>query len=332
MRTYQMRTLTVDGKKITYPDKLVFAYNPNPIVITGSEQETFSIVGTGKTYNDTRAAYNGKISIDVSRYLQMFVGKDTPSAEVAIKVAGQRLDFTVLWGAINIGEKFNTSRTLPWSIGLPFEVSFYVSGGATVESKTKSQTAWTARTLSEGLHVVDITTWGYDGSEPVYIRMLGGTMIGVFEYTFDYTFLQIDDNSFIIELEPNNCTDGVYLRWIDRHGFIQYRLFVKGETSDKSSTEGEELETDFTDEMPRYGVKVYQGKSIERSVKLGAPNINDEEYERLKMLDSSAWVELYVNGKWVPVRIKTGTVKTVGEHLHDYECEMLLPDIISQSL
>ena len=173
MKTYQIRTLTVNGKAITYPDKLVFAYNPNPIVITGSEQETFSIVGTGKAYSDTRAAYNGKISIDVSRYLQMFVGKDTPSAEVVVEVAGQTLDFTVLWGAINIGEKFNTSRTLPWSIGLPFEVSFYVPGGATVESKTKSQTAWTARTLSEGLHVVDITTWGYDGSEPVYIRMLG---------------------------------------------------------------------------------------------------------------------------------------------------------------
>ena len=327
-----MRTLTVNGKAITYPDKLVFAYNPNPIVITGSEQETFSIVGIGKAYSDTRAAYNGKISIDVSRYLQMFVGKDTPSAEVVVEVAGQTLDFTVLWGAINIGEKFNTSRTLPWSIGLPFEVSFYVPGGATVESKTKSQTTWTARTLSEGLHVVDITTWGYDGSEPVYIRMLGGAMIGVFEYTFDYTFLQIDDNSFIIELEPSDCTDGVYLRWIDRLGFIQYRLFVKGEMSDKSSTEGEELETDYTDEMPRYGVKVYQGKSVERSVKLGAPNINDEEYERLKMLDSSAWVELYVNGKWVPVRIKTATVKTDGTHFPDYECEMLLPDIISQSL
>ena len=330
MRTYQMRTLTVNGKAITYPDKLAFAYNPNPIVITGSEQETISIVGTGKTYNDTRAAYNGKISIDVSRYLQMFVGKDTPSAEVVVEVAGQTLDFTVLWGAINIGEKFNASRKLTWYRNLPFTVSMYIPEGGAV-SKRYEDTSYESASIATGVQEINPHTL-FTEDKKAFIRMLGGDLVGVFEYTFDYTFLNIDDNSFIIELEPNNCIEGVYLRWIDRHGFRQYRLFVKGETSDKSSTEGEELETDYTDEMPRYGVKVYQGKSVERSVKLGAPNVSDEEYERLKMLDSAAWVELYVNGKWVPVRIKTGTVKTVGDHLHDYECEMLLPDIISQSL
>lgn len=326
-----MRTLNVDGKTITYPEKLVFAYNPNPIVITGSEQETFSIIGTGKAYSDTRAAYNGKISIDVSRYLQMFVDKDTLSAEVTIEVAGQTLDFTVLWGAINIGEKFNTSRKLIWYRNLPFTISMYIPEGGEVSKRYEGSAYENITTIETGVQEVDPYTL-FRADEKAYIRMLGGDLVGVFEYTFDYTFLNIDDNSFIIELEPSDCTEGVYLRWIDRHGFRQYRLFVKGEMSDKSNTEGEELETDYTDEMPRYGVKVYQGKSIERSVKLGAPNVNNEEYERLKMLDSAAWVELYVNGKWVPVRIKTATVKTDGTHQPDYECEMLLPDIISQSL
>lgn len=325
-----MRTLNVDGKTITYPEKLVFAYNPNPIVITGSEQETFSIIGTGKTYSDTRAAYNGKISIDVSRYFQMFVDKDTLSADVTVEVAGQTLDFTILWGAINIGEKFNASRKLIWYRNLPFTVSMYIPEGGEV-SKRYEDTEYVSTSIPTGVQEINPYTL-FRNDKKAYIRMLGGAMIGVFEYTFDYTFLQIDDNSFIIELEPNNCTEGVYLRWIDRHGFIQYRLFKKGEMSDKSNTEGEELETDYTDEMPRYGVKVYQGKSIERSVKLGAPNVSNEEYERLKMLDSAAWVELYVNGKWVPVRIKTATVKTDGTHQPDYECEMILPDIISQSL
>lgn len=325
-----MRTVTVEGRSITYPDKLVFAFNPNVIIVSGSEMETFIITGIGKSYSDTRAAYNGKIRIDLSCYLQMFVDKDIRSADVNVEVAGQILDFTVLWGAINIREKFNASRTIPWYRNFPFTLNMYIPESGTTSWRYED-TKYSDKTFGTGLVEINPNLL-FGSNKNVYLRMLGGRMSGVFEYTFDYTFMNIDDNSSIVKLEPEECSEGVYLRWIDRHGFRQYRLFVKGEISDNSNIEGEELEMEYMDDISYYGIKIYQGKIIERSVKLGAPNVSKEEFERLKMLDSSAWVELYVNSKWLPVRIKTSTVKTDETHLPDYECEMLLPDIISQCL
>lgn len=325
-----MRTVTVEGRSITYPDKLVFAFNPNVIIVSGSEMETFIITGIGKSYSDTRAEYNGKISIDLSRYMQMFVDKNIRSADVNVEVAGQILDFTVLWGAINIGEKFNASRTITWYRNFPFTLNMYIPEGGTTSWRYED-TKYSDKTFGTGLVEINPNLL-FGSNKNVYLRMLGGELSGVFELTFDYTFLNIDDNSFILKLEANECSEGVYLRWIDRHGFVQYRLFGKGVISDKSSDEGEELETEYTNDYPFYGVKVYQGKTMERSVKLGAALCDKEEYDRLRTLNSSASVDLYVNGKWIPVRINGGTVKDEGSDLQDYECEMLLPDIISQSL
>lgn len=326
-----MRETTSNGKKITYPDKLTFAFNPNPIIVETDEAETFVFAAIGGTYTDKRDPFNGKVSLDAARYMQMFVGKDRRQADIVVTVAGASLTFDVIWGVINIGEKFNASRRLYWYTNLPFTFNVYVPDKGKLEKKYKTDGTYTPIEDKKGLVELSPNEL-FSERRPATVKMTGGEEFSVFEYTFDYTFVAIDGNSCVIELIPVECTDGVYLRWVDRHGFIQYRLFDKGVTSDKSSVMGETLETDYTDEMPRYGVKVYQAKGVERSMKLGAAGVDAEEFERLKMLDSAAVVDLYVNGKWVPVRIKAATVKTEGSHLFDYECEMILPDIISQSL
>ena len=136
-----------------------------------------------------------------------------------------------------------------------------------------------------------------------------------------------------VTVVENDCGNGVYLRWIDRHGFYQYWLFQQGDNENKSDEYGEKLYGTFSDgDYGYYGVGWNQGKTMEKSFKACAPLVDNDTFNMLLTVHSSPLVDMYVNSTWVPVNIASVTASDNGENLKDFEITVTMPDVISQVL
>ena len=125
---------------------------------------------------------------------------------------------------------------------------------------------------------------------------------------------------------------GIYLRWIDRHGFYQYWLFQIGDNILQVSTNGELLYQTFSDNKYAYYGVSRQSKKMQKSIKACATLIDQDTFDMLSTLHTSPLIDLYHEGKWFPVRLATGTVNHLRKPLQDFEIEIMLPEIISQIL
>ena len=131
-------------------------------------------------------------------------------------------------------------------------------------------------------------------------------------------------------VDDSEC--GIYLRWIDRHGFYQYWLFQEGE-SGAGVDNGDKLYCDFSDEnYSFYGVFRYNGKSMQMTKKACATLVDQGTFNMLLTLLSSPLVDMYLNGNWVPVNISTKSISGTTQALQDFEIEIEFPETISQSL
>ncbi|MBM6759670.1 hypothetical protein [Bacteroides mediterraneensis] len=300
-----MRTGTINGCSIKYPDDVVFCFNPNMITVNTSSEVTFVISSDGggiggvfdstfdrtftivkKPYfEDNRDEYNSYVELDISAYLQACfdINRNSGMVEskvvhVKVTISGESLEFdlTVIWGAMNIGETFNAPRTVTNFTKYPFTVTFF-------DQKIRH------------VSVSDV---------PEYIKVVN-----------------------------NDSEEGVYLRWIDRHGFYQYWLFQEGTNESKSEEYGEQLLDNFYgSQYGYYGVSRMQGKETEETKKACATLVDKDTFNMLLTVHSSPLVDMYVDGNWIPVRVKDSTTSDNGEHLQDFEIEIILPGIISQSL
>lgn len=291
---------------MTYPDEVVFCFNPNIITIQTTNEieieisegdrtylQTFSTIfdktfrykikPTYRYYTDKRYPFSNKVEIDISMYLQVFFDIDRKSligskVITVIITNGSntfRFTMTVIWGAMNIGEVFENPKWVRRYTNLPFTFSYF-------EDEMK--------------HTSAVPTYG-------------------------------------IAITDDSCTEGVYLRWIDRHGFYRYWLFQEGITDSKSEEYGERLVDNFYgSQYGYYGVGWVQGKNIENSKKVCAPLVSREVFYMLLSIHSSPLVDMYVDGMWTPVNVSSGTINDSGDDLQDFEITIVLPDIISQSL
>ena len=151
--------------------------------------------------------------------------------------------------------------------------------------------------------------------------------------TFDNTFRPIGDGVIINRLVVDDSNCGIYIRWIDRHGFYQYYLFMEGESVTESSSEGEKINELYDDSKYTYfGVSHYQGKSISRVVKACATLVGADTIDMLMTILSSPLVDMYADGMWIPVNISGGSFARSMEHLQDFEISIEIPDIKSQML
>ena len=322
---------------VKYPDEVEFAFNPNRIVVVTDKEVTVTI---GGKFEDKREPFMGKVEIDIAKYLQAFVDKENRHKNVNVELTSENgvFGFTllVIWGALNIGEAFNEPKTVDWFSAYPFTLDLYVPADATLEvangSGDKVGSFVRLDDVGSGIVSIDVNEL-FPLANSITFRLTRGESTSVFDYTFDYTFREFVEggvSEYVMKRDGRDC--GAYLRWIDRHGMMQYYLFDMGEHSqiDKAADMKKGV---FTGESYEYLTSVYERKEATHNVRLCAPLVMDEVFERLKTLNTSPCVELYYNGEWLPVNIEPVSVqKAKRKVLQDYEVNMIYPVMMMQML
>ena len=307
-----MRTTSNSLGTVTYPDEICFAFNPTYVKVTNCPSESVTItVSDGTTIHPIDAmCYDGVCSVNISRAIQLLfdtyniINERSKSVSVDVSDGSGEFSFTTvaIWGYIAPGERFNGSRTVRWFRNWPMTVSVFNGQN------------FTERSLSGG----------------------GGFVIdSVWDYTFDFTFHPV--GSQLVSIVQDDSKEGVFLRWIDRHGRLQFWLFDKGVKETKNNKGGNELTMNYADAGGNSfrNIKRQQYFFSEIQLALCAPNVTEEEYTMLESILTSPVIDLYhpdtIVG-WEPVRIAKGTNKRSVDVLQDFEFEIELPNINAQSL
>lgn len=298
---------------IIYPDEICFAFNPTYIKISGCSAKSVALKISSATasYSLEYMLFNGTCLANISRALQMFFDTykitecRSVSVDVSIIVGLSYTAFSfntiAIWGNISPGETFNGSRTVRWFDKFPQKLSVFTGGE---------------------FQDVDVINDTY-------------SVVSPWDYTFDYTFQPASNGT--ISFVHDSREDGVFLRWIDRHGMLQYWLFERGTKEIKNDKGGNELTMDYADREGNSfrNIKRQQYFFSEVTQKLCASNVSEEEYSILESILTSPVIDLYHASPivgWEPVQISKGTVKRSTDILQDFEFEISLPNINAQSL
>ena len=345
-----MRTIEGSGYKITYPEEIIFVFNRNTITIEtdGEDYEAkFSVIkyktyiedgeeftDVADTFEDVRVSHNGNVSIDVSAYMQMYFEKKErrKRIDINVEVDGEThlLEFKAVWGVINIGEEWNVPRVVKWFKNYPQTLGIYIPEGVAMQTREDGAYSDYDGDIA-GFNDLNLSDLFPTAKRSAGLRVLNGVQASVFDDTFDITFGTVDAQTWLFDIDDSDS--GVFLRWIDRHGWLQYWLFKEGVQSEKSKAEGEELDVAYTDEreLSHYGVK-RQNKSLTRSLKCGAVYLNVEDRQIVATVASSPYVDWWNGRAWIPVRINGATLQDNHNGLVDYEIEVLFPNVITQTI
>ncbi|CAG9926642.1 hypothetical protein [Bacteroides ovatus] len=335
---------------IKYPDNICFVFNPQIVQLSGGllaggmslETYIYEIVDndTSFKYTDNRVSVSDNISLDLSTYLQsLFDAKSSLPQSKKVKVTvthniGGLFEFTLLciWGAMNVGEVFNPSRTVTMFRNFPSCISIYSNGEINVRYDGEKYTS--VKVEDSGLLHKDFSEEFKDAKEFGMIKILNTPEApSIFQYTFDRTFKPIPDDAVFIKVLFNDCDKGIYLRWLDRHGFFQYWLFQEGDLTGQASNEGELLNIDYSDIKYAYnGMSRYQGKTYQTTRKACATFVDRKIFKMLSTIHSSPIVDMYIGENWVPVNIVAGSFTDNGADLQDFEIQITMPKTITQML
>lgn len=364
-----MRTETSGGITIQYADEIGFAFMPCIVKVTGSDVTSIelTIKGGGKSYHVVCDAFNDGCVMDYREYIQsLFDGASKGNIDYSVNLEfdslGMEVDFTLyvmdgeqvaktfpftsfyVWGAMRPGETWGGYKRLTWFTNYPFSFGLYAA------SETR-------------------VLIGYEGSPQKELHIDSKGMFNVMSqnldkgarysmiYSYDSeikqaTFNDIFDLSFLLgggtqrkllRIDFDDSDDGMYLRWIDRHGFYRYWLFVVGDQSREVASDGEYMRNnlwayaDMVGYMGSYGRRQrYQRKD---TVSLCAPSVDTDTFDMLQDITSSPVVDLYLGGdannnedKWQSVTIKAGTYTKTGATLQDFICQLEFNDINIQAL
>jgi hypothetical protein len=302
-----MRTTSNALGTILYPDEICFAFNPTYVKVSGCSEQSLTVTVSDytTTFSTEVMCYNNTCVINLSRTLQLLFDTyyiiSQRTKEVTVHVGSFTFTTVVIWGYICPGERFNGSRTVRWFQNFPQTVTVF------------NGTTFTERTIENSSISVG-QSW---------------------DFTFDYTFQA--GPACVITFIADNSRDGVFLRWLDRHGILQYWLFSKGVKETKNNHGGNELTMNYVDRENNSfrNIKRQQYFFSEITQALCAPNVTEEEYTMLESILTSPVIDLYHPSSivgWEPVRIAKGTNKRSTDVLQDFEFEIELPNINAQSL
>ena len=357
-----MRTQNMGNAKVQYPNEISFAFNPQKILFTRQfapgmpvEKIVMSLFSYELPSNFTEEREVTEMlwyspifaQFDISRYLQL-------AKSFIVEKNGQRLitsfqyycnitlyregggimnfDFesTAIFGAINIGDVFNPSRQITWFRQFPFNVSVFLKSGTNQQYRIDGgQTQSIGGTPSTDIHVLNPATFG--GTAQKSMQYIFGGVVNTFDFTFNYTFHQTSGTELFVDLEINDCTKGVYLRWLDKHGFYQYYLFEKATETLKNENNGDRIELDFTDGNEFYHGISTQNKNETKELKCATALTDRNTREMLKTIFSSPIVEMYIgevgtnnldynsDNAFVSVIVTAGSYTPNGQDLQDFE-------------
>lgn len=323
---------------IRFPEFICFAFNRNLIEVEAqTDYVRFVFNIDGRQYEDLRYTKGYKLQFDISSYLRLpFKVDDSLMTEKYIEVTAYSdynesitFEFNVIWGALYIGDTFNGSRNITFFRHFPQTVSMYLASDDIVSVYYDGVFDYDTDIGGNGNIVhVDLSKYFGDAGEDGCIWIEKGGSKSVFTYQFDDTFLYIENRVIIgVSIDDSEC--GLFLRWIDRHGFYQYYLFTEGDSSLKVDDIGDDTRTgpkNLPEQLRQYyGIVQGQGRNRQTTIKACALSLNKETFKMVLDLPSSPIVHLYKDGLWVPVKIVAGTYTETDDELQDFEIQIQLP-------
>lgn len=351
-----MREDSFLGGKISYPDNIIFAYNPNHIILSGLDASfvTVSFSGT-KNISVEASLLNGSADIFVSKFLQFVMGENRSlGVTISVSTDGSRYSFTLLCinGAINIGDRFGRigayrydgslgayTRRVRWFKKFPFRVSLFAESSDTVLTYRYDGYGYSEESkLSEGFNDIDPDKIVGNAINTAVLKVTPFVNQSTFDDTFDYTFQALIQSITYVRMVVDESVDGHYFRWVDQNGQLQYFLFSKG-TEKTKITESEKVEDEIEIDGLYFGrINMPVEKTTSRELNCCAVNLTDDEQDYVKTIASSVKCDMYIgkrNGKeiWMPVNVKAGsfTVSEI-ENLQDYEIAVELPTSQTQTI
>lgn len=371
-----MRTNTTSGVTLQYPDVISFCFNPFLLIATGTSVTAMAVTITYGSENQSVSydALGGACFADIREFVQGFfdgaafgevdyskaaktdLGRNMSFA-VAISSGTSTVNFNftsfVVWGALQVGttETFNGKRKIRCWRGYPFTIGVYANGnGSVLMKKNGVPSDWTNIT-EEGMWNIPLTP---AANADYYILSDVGQHLteadfnsGTFDRTFDLTFLGIRvSNTDRIRIDVATDTetegkDGVYLRWINRHGAYCYWLFKKGQEARKTATEGEFLRNNMLAYDQSYGYKTgygrQQGYTRQDTYPICAPLVDEETWNFIFDMCTSPVVEMLVSwdgttAKWTSVTVAAGTFSRTKDILQDFVASINLNETPLQKL
>lgn len=365
-----MRQTVNNGYSFFYPDEVYFAFLPCIIKASGSNLSWIEVIircgNKERAYNVE--AFNGECITDFKTYVQALfdgcinaaydwtIGYDTSVLNILVGIEvnayddrdGQlaSIDFTtnMVWGAPKYGETWNGYKRLTWFTHYPFTFGIYLSKlnanlligyeGAPNELlkiPVNGIVDFYAGILPSGAKYWNI--YDYDGE----------IQQGTFDNTFDPTFRLTTGGkqSLLLRIDRDDAESGIYLRWIDRHGFIRYWLFAAGEETREIASDLSFIRNNLADYLYGYYGDNGRRQGYDRtdSIKLCAPLVDSDTFDMLQDLASSPVVDMYLGGdwtqeedQWMSVTIKAGSYTKSTACLQDFVCEMIINNINVQRL
>jgi hypothetical protein len=245
-----------------------------------------------------------------------------------------------VWGAMRAGETWNGFKRLTWFTHFPFSFGLYTNAASQILVGYEGAPNKLVKPGIDG--IVDINDsvlpskarywniYDYDG------KIEQGTFTDVFDLTF--AMASGGKQSLLARIERNDTEEGIYLRWVDRHGFYRYWLFTQGDESRAISSD-----TSFIrNNLGGYDDTIFgylgangrrQGYSREDTIPLCASLVDSETFDFLQDLASSPVVDMYLGGnKWQSVTIKAGTYTKTTAELQDFVCNLVINDTQIQQL
>lgn len=285
---------------ITFPTSIMYAFSPQYVKITG-ETSAKNVTVTIGSNSIQAVVYNGEANILISRLIQLCF--DSPLTErsksVTISVAGDVTgSSTVLavWGVLS---------------------SDYKYGQYANSNGVRTVHYFTAFPFS-----VDILT----NSGFITLSPSGSTV-----YSYSSSFGTIKT---IVKARTE--TEGIYLRWIDRFGFMQYYLFGTGDIEAKPTVSDYKIL--YEKALPVGGYDTFNRPldvKTEKTIKLCGTSLDLSTIDYVSSIVASPIVDMYVDGVWIPVIVSSGTYSYSRHHLaqlQDFEFSVDLPTVKSQKL
>lgn len=343
-----MKTVTTaNGAKVTYNDETAYAFSPCVVKVVGIHQSAVLTVNDtgGTSFAISSDSYGGVSMIDFRELVQshfdtMIVDNDYENNYVMTTEMGKELNCSIeinyengavdtvewddyfIWGALHTAEEVNNFHTLHYFNGFPFSIGVYAYGEDGLGFESSQQGG-----IVEKYAIPQRGLWQIGALEWLFKDTIDGERCKMWDTTEEIGEITI--------IAHKNAGEGYYLRWIDRHGMLRYFLFKAGDSTREVTGDGEfmrnNLEMWDAGYRGKYGRRQNYGRSD--TIKLCAPLVDSETFDMLQDIATSPIVDLYQNGgTWIGVTIKAGSYTKTGAVLQDFECQMITPEYMAQSL
>lgn len=361
-----MRQTTKNGITIKYADAVGFAFLPCIIKASGSGvasiETTISRDTRAHTYSVEAFAdncimdYRGYVQalFDGIRFGNLDYTKEIQQSKlgavfnISVKVKNSKgsdiatFSYTTfyVWGAMRAGETWNGHKKLTWFTHFPFSFGFYLNAASQILVGYEGAPSKLVKPGIAG--IVDINASVLPGKARYWniYDFDGKIEQGTFTDVFDLTFaMAVGGKQYLLaRIERNDTEKGIYLRWIDRHGFYRYWLFTQGDESRAISSD-----TSFVrNNLGEYDDTIFgylgangrrQGYSREDTIPLCAPLVDSETFDFLQDVASSPVVDMYLgDNNWQSVTIKAGTYTKTTAELQDFVCNLVINNTQIQQL